>query len=175
MSWKVHAREAREKRRVLARLTSLVQISHCRNCKGNWYKLSAQRFVWIVWVDKRYMWLVNGCLDYRRPIITIACPPKRSQVKSLRRKLVPISLILSGVGNRRACSQAVPLAVFFFFVQRFVFCFHVNSSFLCNQCIARDIPWITQQLFTEKRRQVYGWYYLKVRRAQIIVLFVFST
>ena len=103
-----HARETREKRRVLVRLALLVRISHSRNYKGHCYKLSALRFVWIVWVDKRYLWLVNGCLEYHRPIITIACPFKRSQVKSLRRKLVPISLIVSGVRNRRACSQAVP-------------------------------------------------------------------
>ena len=44
----------------------------------------------IVWVDKRYLRLVNGCLDYHRPIITSACPLKRSHT-SLRPKLVPIS------------------------------------------------------------------------------------
>ena len=44
----------------------------------------------IVRVDKRYLWLVNGCLEYHRPIITSACPLKRSQT-SLRPKLVPIS------------------------------------------------------------------------------------
>ena len=33
----------------------------------------------IVWVEKRYIWLRNGCLEYHRPIITDACPPKRSQ------------------------------------------------------------------------------------------------
>ena len=135
MSWKVHAREAREKRCVLARLASLVQIPYCRNYKGNWYKLSAQRFVWIVWADKRYLWLVNGCLEYRRPIITIACPPKRSQMKLLRRKLVPISLLVSGTFSR-----------YFFVVQHFVVCFHVNSGSFRNQCIARDISWIIQQL-----------------------------
>ena len=53
---------------------------------------------WGVWVDKRYLWLVNGCLEHHRPIITNACSPKRSQ-KSLRRKLVPIPLIVSGVWN----------------------------------------------------------------------------
>ena len=69
----------------------------------------------IIWVDKRYLWLVHGFLEYHRPIITIACPPKRSQVKSLRRKLVPISLMASRVGNRRACSQTVPFVLFFSF------------------------------------------------------------
>ena len=54
----------------------------------------------IVQVDKRYLWLVNGCLEYHRPIITSACPLKRSQT-SLRPKLVPILLHVSEVGNLR--------------------------------------------------------------------------
>ena len=33
----------------------------------------------IAWVDKRYLWLGKGCLEYDRPIITDACPPKPSQ------------------------------------------------------------------------------------------------
>jgi len=52
----------------------------------------------IIWVDKRYLWLVNGCLDYHRPIITsttqtipdIISALKRPQT-SFRPKLVPIS------------------------------------------------------------------------------------
>jgi len=43
----------------------------------------------IILVDKRCIWLVNGCLEYHRPIITDACPPKQSQ-KSLHPKLVTI-------------------------------------------------------------------------------------
>ena len=54
----------------------------------------------IVRVDKRYLWLVNGCLEYHRPIITSACSLKRSQT-SLRPKLVPILLHVSEVGNLR--------------------------------------------------------------------------
>ena len=55
----------------------------------------------IVRVDKRYLWLVNGCLEYhRRPIITSACPLKRSQT-SLRPKLVPLLLHVSEVRNLR--------------------------------------------------------------------------
>ena len=42
-----------------------------------------------IWVDKRWLWLVNGCLGYHRPIITNACSPKRSQ-NSLRLNLVSI-------------------------------------------------------------------------------------
>ena len=29
----------------------------------------------IVWVDKRYLWLVNDCLEYHQPIITTVNPP----------------------------------------------------------------------------------------------------
>ena len=54
----------------------------------------------IVRVDKRYLWLVNGCPEYHRPIITSACPLKRSQT-SLRPKLVPILLHVSEVRNLR--------------------------------------------------------------------------
>ena len=43
----------------------------------------------IVWVDKRYLWLFYGCLEYHRPIITNACPSKRSQI-SLQPELVSI-------------------------------------------------------------------------------------
>ena len=45
-------------------------------------------------VSLLHLWLVNGRLKYHRPIITNACAPKQSQ-KSLRRKLVHISLIVS--------------------------------------------------------------------------------
>ena len=41
----------------------------------------------IISLDKRYLWLVNGFLEYHPPIITNTCPPKWSQ-KSLRLKLV---------------------------------------------------------------------------------------
>ena len=44
------------------------------------------------------LWFVNVCLEYHRLIMTNACPPKRPQ-KKVRRKLVPISLIVSEVGN----------------------------------------------------------------------------
>ena len=57
-------------------------------------------------VEKQYLWLVNGCLEYHQPVITIACPPKRSQ-KWLHRKLVPISLIVSGVGNWTECAAVI--------------------------------------------------------------------
>ena len=40
-------------------------------------------------MDNRYLCLVDGWLEYHRPIITNACPHKRSQ-KSLQAKLVPI-------------------------------------------------------------------------------------
>ena len=43
----------------------------------------------IAWVDKRYLWLGKGCLEYDLPIITNACPPKPSQ-KSLQPNFEPI-------------------------------------------------------------------------------------
>ena len=57
----------------------------------------------MVWVDKRYLWLVNGCLECHRPIRTNTCPPKRFQ-KSLHPKLVPI---LSRVSEVVAWKTAV--------------------------------------------------------------------
>ena len=56
----------------------------------------------MVWVDKRYLWLVNGCLEYHRPIRTNTCPPKPSQ-KSLYSKLVPI---LPRVSEVVACENS---------------------------------------------------------------------
>ena len=50
----------------------------------------------IVWVDKHYLWLVNGCLEYHQPIITNTCPPKQTQ-KSMRPRLVLI--LLGGRGQ----------------------------------------------------------------------------
>ena len=41
--------------------------------------------------------MVNGCIGYHQPIITNACPPKRSQ-ESSHRKLVPIPLIVQERG-----------------------------------------------------------------------------
>ena len=43
----------------------------------------------IVWVDKHYLWMSNGCFEHHQPIITNACPTKRCQ-KSLHPKLVSI-------------------------------------------------------------------------------------
>ena len=99
----------------------ILVISHSTNYKGNGYNLSAQRFLGSFgWtsvtlviigrcysrqpltnhnlVDKRYLWLVNGCLEYHRPIVTNPFPTKRSQ-KSLHQKLVPILPRVSDVGN----------------------------------------------------------------------------
>ena len=99
----------------------ILVISHSTNYKGNGYNLSAQRFLGSFgWtsvtlviigrcysrqpltnhnlVDKRYLWLVNGCLEYHRPIVTNPFPTKRSQ-KSLHQKLVPILPRVSEVGN----------------------------------------------------------------------------
>ena len=45
------------------------------------------------------------CLEYHRPIITNACPPKQSQ-KSLHQKLVPIRLRVSEVGNRQIITES---------------------------------------------------------------------
>ena len=45
----------------------------------------------IIWVDKRYLWLVDGIQGKHQPIISNACPPKRSQ-KSLRQRPLPILL-----------------------------------------------------------------------------------
>ena len=42
-------------------------------------------------MDKRYLWLGKGCLEYDRPIITDACPLKPSQ-KSLQPNFEPILL-----------------------------------------------------------------------------------
>ena len=50
-------------------------------------------------VHKCSLWLVNGCLEYHRPIITNVCPPKRSR-KSLHPQLVPILPRVSEVGNK---------------------------------------------------------------------------
>ena len=68
----------------------------------------------IVWLDKRSFWLVNGCLEYHRPIITNFCPPKWLK-ESLHSKLVPILLIIS-VGNTavdKEDSKHVPSLLFF--------------------------------------------------------------
>ena len=41
---------------------------------GSWYKLWALRFLHgIIWVGKRYLWLVNSFLEDHQPIITNAC------------------------------------------------------------------------------------------------------
>ena len=59
-------------------------------------------------VNKRWLWLVNGCLQYHRPIITNAFPPKWSQ-KSLRLKPLPIPLTVCEVGNSSRFDQLSPL------------------------------------------------------------------
>ena len=89
-------------------------IPYSRNFKGSGYKLSPHATIsGFVWVDKHYLWLVNGCLEYHRPIITNTCPPTRPQ-KSLYPKLVRI---LPGVSEVVACynshfSSALPLGTF---------------------------------------------------------------
>ena len=74
-------------------------ISHSRNrkYKRNGYKLLVQRFLVTFRCTSFYLWLANSCLEYHRPIITNACPSKRSQ-KSLHLKLVPILTRVSEAG-----------------------------------------------------------------------------
>ena len=78
---------------------------------GEWIQTFGATVSGVVWVDKRYMylWLVNSCLEYHRPIITNACPPKQSQ-KSLHPKLVPILPRVSEVGynSKKIYIQASP-------------------------------------------------------------------
>ena len=67
------------------------KIPHSRNYKGESVQAFGETNSRIVWVDKSYLRLADGCLENHRPIITNACPPERSQ-KALRPKLVPILL-----------------------------------------------------------------------------------
>ena len=53
----------------------------------------------IVWVDKHYLWMSNGCFEHHQPIITNACPTKRCQ-KWLHPKLVSI---FPGKKKRERC------------------------------------------------------------------------
>ena len=73
-------------------------IHDSRKLDGVWVQVFGAMISGIVWVDRRYLWLVNGCLEYHQPIITNACPSKWSQ-KSWRQKLVPILPRVSDVGN----------------------------------------------------------------------------
>ena len=42
-------------------------------------------------MNKRCLWLANGCLEHHRPIIINSCPPKRSQ-KSLIWRTIPTKI-----------------------------------------------------------------------------------
>ena len=55
--------------------------------QGEWVQVFGAMISGIISLDKRYLWLVNGFLEYHPPIITNTCPPKWSQ-KSLRLKVV---------------------------------------------------------------------------------------
>ena len=55
--------------------------------QGEWVQVFGAMISGIILLDKRYLWLINGFLEYHPPIITNTCPPKWSQ-KSLRLKLV---------------------------------------------------------------------------------------
>ena len=68
-----------------------VDVTTLHNLYGEWVQAFGAMF------RDRYL-MVNGCLDYYRPIITNACLPTRSQT-SLRRKLETIPLKVSGVVN----------------------------------------------------------------------------
>ena len=74
-----------------------------RRLKGEWAQAFCAKTSGIVWVGKHYLWLVNGCLGYHRPLITNACPPKWSQ-RSLLPQLVPS---LPGVAEGR--NAQIPL------------------------------------------------------------------
>ena len=66
--------------------------------RAEWLELFCATISGIVWVDQRYLWLVNGFLEYHRPIRTNTCLAKHSQ-QSLRPKLVPILLRVTQVVN----------------------------------------------------------------------------
>ena len=50
----------------------LIYFSVCRS-------IDCKTIPGIIWVVKRYLWLVDGWFENHRPIITNACPPKRAQ------------------------------------------------------------------------------------------------
>ena len=63
---------------------SLFSIPHTRSRKkGNGYMQAFGSFgasiSGIDCVEKRYRWLVSGCLEHHRPVLTKACPHKLSQ------------------------------------------------------------------------------------------------
>ena len=75
-----------------------------------WYRLGGQALVMIGQERSFSLGLVDGYPEYHRPIITNACPPKRS-LKSLRGRFEPIPLIVSVVRNYEDAALAhVPLA-----------------------------------------------------------------
>ena len=73
-------------------------IPHSTNYGRKWVETYDAKIFGIIWLDKCWLWLVNGCLGYSRPIITKAAPPKRPQ-QSLNPKLVPIPLRVSEDDN----------------------------------------------------------------------------
>ena len=56
----------------LAKCQPLIYFSLCRS-------IDCKTIPGIIWVVKRYLWLVDGWFENHRPIITNACPPKRAQ------------------------------------------------------------------------------------------------
>ena len=56
-------------------VSSSFNIPHARKFKREWVLAFITTIYGTVWVDKRYLWFVNGCIEYHRPIITTVCHP----------------------------------------------------------------------------------------------------
>ena len=86
----------------ISRPKPLVTMGHLSRffwkLQGKWIQALGAVISGIFWLDKRWLWLVDGVQSNHYSFTSKACLPKQSQ-KSLRRKHVTIPVMVSGMGN----------------------------------------------------------------------------
>ena len=134
-----------EKNRLKVLSASKLSYSHSRNYKGNGYKLSAQQFHLgsFGWKSNSYDWSTVLKATINQSQVTLVRPNDPN--KSLRRKLVPISLIVSAIGNLDERSKPRENASLLACLSRVYFSRHPP-----NEEVARRLPKVVSEVKRNK-------------------------
>ena len=122
-----------------------IPVKGTRNKKGNGYKLSAQQFHLgsFGWKSNSYDWSTVLKATINQSQVTLVRPNDPN--KSLRRKLVPISLIVSAIGNLDERSKPRENASLLACLSRVYFSRHPP-----NEEVAHRLPKVVSEVLSNK-------------------------
>ena len=122
-----------------------ILVKGTRNYKGNGYKLSAQQFHLgsFGWTSNSYDWSMVFKETMNQSQVTLVHPNDPN--KSLRRKLVPISLIVSAIGNLDERREPRENASLLACLSRVFF-----LRYALNEEVVRRLPKVVSEVLSNK-------------------------